>query len=353
MRAPSPVDGATRVPAELRPNGGAGAVRRRPVLPLLELGLLLLFIVAPLFADTFWIAFCTRVAILGILALSFDLAWGYAGILSFGQALFFGVAGYAVALIATRTGVTSAALLLPAAMGVGLALALLMSALVLFGRRAPTQVFVALGTLTGSYVVDRVARGWALVGGQNGIPSIPPATFAGQALLEGPLFYYTALALLVAVYLGLRWLVRSQFGLVLSGIRQQEDRVGFLGYNAQNYKGVAFCISGAVAGLAGGLYALHEGFIGPGQIGPTLSTQVVLYAMFGGVGTLAGAVLGTGLVEFIGFFASQYFESGWPIVLALLLLLVVTVKPSGLIGMLVPERERQGRFGVTPRREKS
>lgn len=351
MHVPPPVDGVASLPAQRRLNAGAGDARRRPLLPWLELGLLVLFAAVPLFADTFWIAFCTRVAILGILALSFDLAWGYAGILSFGQALFFGVAGYAVALIETRTGVTSAAVLLPVAMGVGLVLALLMAALVLFGRRPPTQVFVALGTLTGSYVVDRVARGWTFVGGQNGIPSIPPATFAGQALLEGPAFYYTALVLLVAVYLGLRWLVRSQFGLVLSGIRQQEERVGFLGYNAQNYKGVVFCISGAVAGLSGALYALHEGFIGPGQIGPTLSTQVVLYAMFGGVGTLVGAVVGTGLVEFIGFFASQYFENGWPIVLALLLLLVVTVKPSGLIGMLIPERERQGRFGVPPRRE--
>jgi branched-chain amino acid transport system permease protein len=335
----------TNRPAE----AGRAGRQARQVLPWIEGALLVVFLVLPWLVDHYWVTFATRIAILGMLALSFDLVWGFAGILSFGQALFFGVAGYCVALAATRFGVTSAVLLLALAVAVGLVVALAMAGVVLFGKRAPSQVFVALGTLTGSYVVDRAVRGWELVGGQNGIPSIPPASLFGVELLEGRGFYFVSVALLLAVYLGLRWLVRSQFGLVQAGIRQNEDRVGFLGYPTQNYKGVVFCIAGAVAGLAGGLYVLHEGFAGPGQIGPVLSTQVVLYAMFGGVGTLAGAVIGTGLVEVVGYFASQYWQIGWPIILALLLLAVITFRPSGLIGFIVSQRERKGSFGTRAR----
>ena len=329
------------------------AVPRRRLLGV-EVVLLLVFAVLPLGLGTFGITFATRMLILGVLALSFDLAWGYAGILSFGQALFFGVAGYVVALMATRLEIHDAVALLGAAAFAGLVTGAAMAAIVLFGRKSPSQVFVALGTLTGSYVVDRVVRGWSFVGGQNGIPSVPQATLAGQVLEDGRVFYYAALVVLLVVYLGLRTLVRSQFGLVLAGIRQNEARVGFLGYGTQNYKGFAFCISGMVAGLSGGLYVLHEGFVGPGQIGPVLSTQVVLYAMFGGVGTLAGAVLGSALIEIVGLFASQYWEIGWPVVLGLLLLGVITIRPSGLVSFIVPERERKGGFGVRrPAQEES
>ena len=92
----------------------------RRVLPWIELGLLALALILPLFLDDFWVLFTTRVLILGLLALSFDLVWGYAGILSFGQALFFGMAGYCTALMATKLGITSVFVLLPTAALVGL-----------------------------------------------------------------------------------------------------------------------------------------------------------------------------------------------------------------------------------------
>ena len=143
--------------------------------------------------DDFWVLFCTRVLILGLMALSFDLVWGYAGILSFGQALFFGMAGYCTALLATKLEITSILVLLPAAALVGLIVAFLVAAIVILGKRPPSVVFVALGTLTGSYVVERLARGWSYVGGQNGIPSLPRFTAAGHEISEGPVFYYIAL----------------------------------------------------------------------------------------------------------------------------------------------------------------
>ena len=188
------------------------------------------------------------------------------------------------------------------------------------------------------------------MGGQNGISSLPRFTAVGHEISEGPVFYYMALVLLALVYVGLRLLVRSQFGLVLAGIRQRENRIAFFGYKTQNYKGIVFALAGLISGLAGGLYAFHEGFVGPGQLGPVLSTQVVLYALFGGVGTLIGPVVGTGLIDLLGFYFSHVWDAGWPIILGVLLLVIVMFRPTGLIGFLVSDRERVGSFGRSTER---
>jgi branched-chain amino acid transport system permease protein len=338
FREPGSTDMSAMTPAP------ATAPTRR-VIPYIESVLLILFLLLPIAVDDFWVLFFTRVFILGLLALSFDLVWGYAGILSFGQALFFGVAGYSCALLATEAGITSVLLLLPVAALAGLAVSVALAFLVILGKRVPTSVFVALGTLTGSYVVERLARGWSYVGGQNGIPSLPRLSIFGHEIAEGPVYYYFALAILALIYLGLRWLTRSQFGLVLAGIREQESRIAFFGYHVQNYKGVVFAIAGMIAGLSGGLYAFHEGYVGPGQLGPVLSTQVVLYVLFGGVGTLIGGIIGVSMIDLFSYFLSEQWETGWPIALGLLLLIVVMFKPTGLIGFLVMARERVGSFG--------
>ena len=333
--------------------------RQRRILPWIELGLLLIALPLPWILEDFWVLFATKIFILSLLAISFDLVYGYAGIMSFGQALFFGVAGYATALLATRAGITSVFLLLPLAGLLGLAVAFVVAVIVIFGKRIPSAVFVALGTLTGSYVVERLARGWSDVGGQNGISSLPRLTAGSFEIEEGRIFFYMTLGILVASYLLVRWLVRSQFGLVLAAIREQEGRIAFFGYKVQTYKGLVFSIAGFLAGVSGGLFAFHEGFVGPGQLGPVLSTQAVLYVLFGGVGTIIGAVLGVSIIELISYALPQldvlgsaiqgFLETGWPIVLGLLLLGTVMFRPTGLIGLLVSDRERIGSFGRSTR----
>jgi branched-chain amino acid transport system permease protein len=326
------------------------AARRRSagrvqVIPILELGLLAVFLVLPLVLQEYLTVFATRVLILALLAISFDLVWGYAGIMSFGQALFFGSAGYGVALLARDLQITSIFVVIPAAIAIGFVLSLLLALFLLLGRNPRTTIFVALGTLTGSYAAERLARGWYYLGGQNGIPSIPPMMAGGYEFDEGTGFYYLALACLLLVYLLCRFLVRSQFGLALAGMREQEARLSFFGYKVQHLKAVIFSLSGAIAGLAGGLYAFHEGFVWPNMLGVVLSTQIVLYALFGGVGTLIGAVFGVIGIETLSFWLAESFQETWPVILGLLLLLVIMFRPSGLIGLVVSERERIGRFG--------
>src|SRR5499426_1729010 len=321
---------------------------RRQVIPILEILLFAVLAAAPIMLADYLTVFVTRVLILALLALSFDLVWGYAGIMSFGQALFFGAAGYSVALLARDLGVTSSFIVLPAALAIGLVLSLGVGAFLLLGRHPPTAIFVALGTLTGSYVADRLARGWYYLGGENGIPSIPPMTAHGYEFGEGRVYYYLAFTVLAIVYLICRFVVRSQLGLALAGAREDEARIAFFGYEAEQLKLIVFSLAGAIAGLAGGLFAFHEGFVWPNMLGVMLSTQIVLYALLGGIGTLIGPVIGVIAIEIAGFWLADSFPKIWPIILGLLLLVVVLLSPTGLIGAVVSEQERIGRFGRPP-----
>jgi branched-chain amino acid transport system permease protein len=319
-------------------------------LPIMELIVLLIVAVLPLVLQDYLTVYATRVLILCLFALSFDLVWGYAGIMSFGQAVFFGSAGYGVALLARDLGITSIFFVLPAGVLIGFTFALLLGGFLLLGRHPSSVIFVSLGTLTGSYAVDRLARGWYYLGGQNGIPSFSSMTLGSYEFEEGAVFYYLALGLLILVYLLCRFLTRSQFGLALAGLRENEQRISFFGYKVQHLKAIIFSLSGAIAGLAGSLYAFHEGFVWPNMLGVVMSTQVVLYVLFGGAGTLIGAVIGTVVIESVSFWLSNNYQDIWPIILGVLLLLVILFRPAGLISLVLSERERVGNFGRPPKK---
>ena len=328
------------------PASSSRAPRRR-VLPIVEVMLLIVLLVLPLFVRDFHVVIVTRMLILAMLALSFDLCWGYSGIMTFGQALFFGMAGYTVALLANGVGFTEVWGVLVVSALVGLLAALLLGWFLLLGRRIPSVIFVALGTLTASYAAERLVAGWQRVGAGNGLSIYEFLSLGTWEFEPGRLFYYGVLAVLVAAYLGSRAIVRSQFGLVLAGMRQNEARLAFLGYWIPAFKAIVFAYAGALAGLAGGLYAHHEGYIGPADLGIALSTFVVLYGLFGGVGTLIGPVLGVLAIETLRFTLSDVdaLKTVWPVLLGVILLLVVVFKPTGLMGFVLSERERIGGFG--------
>ncbi|GGC83097.1 branched-chain amino acid ABC transporter permease [Chelatococcus reniformis] len=337
-------------PEALPRASSAAPAKARRVLPIIEIVVLAIALVVPFVLEDYLTIFATRVLILALFALSFDLVWGYGGIMSFGQALFFGCAGYGVALLGRDLDVTSILLVLPAATLIGLTAALLIGGFLLLGRNPASVIFVSLGTLTGSYAADRLARGWYYLGGQNGIPSIPPMSLGQHDIVEGLEFYYLALGILIVCYLLCRFLVRSQFGLALTGLRENEARITFFGYQVQHLKAIVFALGGAIAGLSGGLYAFHEGFVWPNILGVVFSTQVVLYVLFGGSGTLIGAIIGAVVIEAASFWLSNTFQEIWPIILGVLLLLVIMFRPAGLISLIVSERERVGSFGQPGRR---
>ena len=321
----------------------------RHAIPLLELLALGATLVAPLLMRVApeLVTLATNILILSMLALSFELCWGYSGIMSFGQALYFGVAGYVVALVGRDLQFSHAWVTLPLAMLVGLLLSLLFATFLLLGRRAPTVIFVSLGTLTGAYAAERLVSGWQYVGAGNGLSSVKLLQIGPWEMVEGPAFYYFVLALLLVCYGASRYVVRSQFGLVLAGMRQNEERLAFFGYRIQVFKALIFSFSGLLAGLGGALFAYHQGFIGPGNMGPGLSTTAVLYALFGGSGTLIGPVIGVALIETISYVLADQdtIKQYWPVILGAVLLAVVVFKPTGIVGFFVSRRERFGSYG--------
>jgi branched-chain amino acid transport system permease protein len=321
-----------------------------PVLPIIEIAALVVAIAVPfvLMERTALVTLATNILILSMLAISFDLCWGLSGIMSFGQALFFGVAGYVIALVGRDLGFSHIWGTLPLAALAGFLLSGLLGAFLLLGRKTPTVIFVALGTLTGSYAAQRLVSGWQYVGAGNGLSSVKLLQAGDYEFVEGVAFYFLALGLLLLVYVGARILKRSQLGLVLAGMRQNEERLAFFGYRVQLFKALVFSLAGAVAGLAGALYSYHQGFIGPGNMGPGLSTTAVLYCLFGGSGTLIGPVLGTAIVEVLTYVLADMDEikSVWPVVLGLVLLVVVMFQPKGILGIIVSDRERIGSYGA-------
>jgi urea transport system permease protein len=322
--------------------------RPRPVLPLVEMTALIGLLVIPLVTSSFHTIIASRMMLLAMLAISFDLCWGYSGIMTFGQALFFGTAGYVAALLANKAGFSQIWGIVPVSMLVGLVGSFLIGWFLLLGKRTPTIIFVALGTLTASYAAERLVAGWQWVGAANGMSVWDFMKAGAYEFQPGPVFYYLILGFLVAAYVASRWVVRSQFGLVLAGMRQNEQRLAFLGYRVQGFKALVFSFAGMIAGLAGGLYTFHEGFIGPGSMGIGLSTFAVLYGLFGGIGTLLGPVLGVAAIETISFTLSDIdvVKSYWPVILGVIMLVVVTWRPSGILGLVLSRRERIGSFGI-------
>ena len=324
-------------------------------LPLVEAVLLVVLICAPLFLNDFLTVIATRMLILALLAISFDLCWGFSGIMTFGQGLFFGMAGYAVALFANKAGFVQIWGVIPIGIITGAIVSFLLAWLLLLGKKPPEIIFVALGTLTFSYAAERLVSGWYWVGGGNGMSIFDFLSFGSFEIEAGNLFYYIAGSILLIVYLLSRFIVRSQLGLVLAGTRQNEKRLAFLGYRVRTFKAIIFTFAGAIAGLGGALYAHHEGFIGPNNMGIGISTMAVLYALFGGAGTLVGPIIGVLAIESISFTLSgmDTFKSYWPVILGIILLVVVTFKPDGLLGFILSRRERIGTFGSEKQNEKS
>jgi ABC-type branched-subunit amino acid transport system permease subunit len=290
--------------------------------------------------QSYWLIALTRALLLSVLAVGTNLAWGITGIFTLGQAVFFGFGAYAAGLIATKTTVTSVVLLGLAATGAGLAGGVLVGAFLFFGRRRVGELYVGLVTLALTYALERLANTWGAIGAGNGIAGLPLPTLFGTELETGlPLFWLALAALFATLGLG-AWLLRSQFALVMRAVRDDDERAEFLGYRRPVIQLAVFSAVAAIAALAGGLYALEEGFVSPSFLGVALSTQVLVYILLGGRGTLVGPVLGVLVLEVGGQRIQESLPSEWPIIVGAMLLLVILFLPGGLMDLRARFRGR-------------
>jgi branched-chain amino acid transport system permease protein len=294
--------------------------------------------------QSYWLIALTRALLLSVLAVSTNLAWGITGIFTLGQAVFFGAGAYAAGLLSARAGVTSLVVLGLAALGAGLAFGLVIGGFLFFGRRRVGELYVGLVTLALTYAIERLANAWDAIGAGNGIPGLPLPQFLGSEIETGLPFFWLSLIVLLAVLLGGWLLLRSQFGLVMRAVRDDDERAEFLGYRRPLVQLAVFTGTAALGGLAGGLYALEEGFASPSFLGVALSTQVLVYILLGGRGTLIGPVLGVLVLEVGGQRVQESLPTEWPIIVGSMLLLVILFLPRGLIDLRarLPHRSPRG-----------
>lgn len=321
----------------------------------LEVGLLAVLLVFPAIIavivgdesqQKFQLALATKILLFAILALTLDTVWGYAGIFDLGHAVFFGISAYIAGLLAVKLKVTSGFVAIPAAILAATILSFLFGLFLFGGRRRLGDLFVAMATLALAYICQRTAANWYDIGAANGIPSVPFMTFGLPGLpgafeaQPGLGFYYVVGALTVLAYLGFRYLIRSQFGLVLIAARANEQRVSFLGYDTSRFKLTVYTLSGTVSGLIGCLYTFHEGYVGPTMLGIDLSTQLIIWVLVGGSGTLIGAVGGALVMNYASFKLSEveFLMTLWQIVLGAVLVVVVVLLPKGLVSLIQPRR---------------
>jgi urea transport system permease protein len=330
--------------------------------------LLALFLPAYLFAsDRYWMPLFTRYMALALFALSVDMIWGYTGLLSLGQGLYFGLGVYAVgyclklrqaAMAAGKPFVAAPDMELPNFMAfsrleqvpgwiaplidirIALAVAVVVPTLVafLFGAvvfwRGIKGVYFALitqGLLLAVFTF--VDTQIAYCGGRVGMTYLTYLELFGHTFKMESL-YYLVTGILVVAFILCAWLMNSKLGRILTAIRDNENRVLALGYNTAMYKTFIFTLAGTLAGIAGALYVSVLGTAGPDRFGIVFSIEVVIMVAVGGRGTLVGAVLGAVLVSLAETYIGDIWRELWQITEGLLFIFVVLLMPEGIIGVI-------------------
>ena len=302
----------------------------------------------------------TLLGIWALFALSLGLMWGYAGILSFGHAAYFGLGAYTYAITSMNLGESTAAwmlaILLPAFV------AALIGAMMFYGRIS--DVYMGVITLVFSLIMakfmgatagDAYSIGNARLGGFNGIPAFPILNVPGDPTTQiyGVPLYYLVLFCLVFCYLVSRWVLSSAFGRILLGIRENESRIELLGYNAPAYKTAIFSLSAAMAGLAGCLFASWAEIVTPALFGLGQSVEVIIWVIAGGLGTLMGPVIGAVLLGTMKLLLGGQTFIDNSLVIGAILVLVVLLLPRGLLPTLMGWRRQQDQRSVSRARNNS
>ncbi|MBP6019833.1 MAG: branched-chain amino acid ABC transporter permease [Burkholderiaceae bacterium] len=315
----------------------------------------LLMLAIPVYGDMALQLDLSLVLILSLLALSMAFLWGYVGILSFGQTIFFGLGGYTYALFSLNTDMAGAAFVL--AVVVPMLFALVLGYFMIFGRIS--DIYLSVITLVVTLIFEKAVRstsgpeyviGSVRLNGQNGIPGLPGLPFQIGPIdlqsIDG--IFYLALFFLLVVYVGIRLFLASTAGRVLVGLRENENRMELLGYDSRLYKLLAFVIAGGIAGLAGGLYALWGSFVGPEMFGLNQAAMVVIWVIVGGRSTLLGPIVGTLLIQYLTTWLGTVGVGQVTVFLGFILILCVLLLPQGLvpalhsvIGRVMPQKEQE------------
>jgi branched-chain amino acid transport system permease protein len=298
----------------------------------LPIAIFLIFAVVPLLAslraEAYLLGLVTRVMIFAIAALALDLLIGYGALISFGHAAFIGLGAYAVGILASH-GINDALISLPVALAVSALFALATGTVCLRTK----GVYFIMITLAFGQMAYFTASSLAPYGGDDGLTVRMRSTFAGLPILANDrALYYICLAALLGTYLLCRSLVASRFGRVYRGARENAQRLGTIGFDVYRFQLVAYVIAGMLGGLSGFLLANATEFVSPAYMSWQRSGELLIMVIFGGMGTLNGAIVGAA-----AFLLTEEWLSGitehWKVIFGPLLVFVAVFARGGLIGV--------------------
>jgi len=299
--------------------------------------LLLIMFLAPLLASDFAVVFFTEIMIMGLFAVAFNLLFGYTGLLSFGHAAYFAIGAYSTGLFLIHVNQS-----IPIAFAVGFLIATLAALIIGFLCVRLDEIYFAMLTLAFGMMIHTLIWQWdRLTGGADGLVGIPRPSFLGWDLSDHQVYYYFTLVV-VSVCMAILWLItRSPLGLTLRSIRENAERVEYLGLNMKRYRLISFVISGLFSGIAGALFAPFEMAISPDTAFWTKSAEPVFMSLVGGMHVFAGPLVGAGVFMFLKEIISGYTQY-WMFPLGAILILLVIFFRGGILGFLFDKIPRLG-----------
>jgi branched-chain amino acid transport system permease protein len=302
---------------------------------IVYLALLVLALAAPMIG--LYPVFVMKLLCFALFACAFNLLLGFTGLLSFGHAAFFGFAAYVTGWFIKAQGWTPELGILA---GVGAAALLgLLFGLVAIRRQG---IYFAMITLALSQMVYFLCLQVPFTGGEDGLQGVPRGKLFGLfPLMDDTVMYYVVLAIFVACFLGILRIVTSPFGQVLKMIRENEPRAISLGYEVDRYKLLAFVLSAGLAGLAGSLKTVVMKFATLTDVHWTMSGEVILMSLLGGVGTFFGPVVGSGLVIALQDMLADKVGEWVTVIIGVIFVVCVLAFRKGVVGEVLAWRERR------------
>jgi branched-chain amino acid transport system permease protein len=300
--------------------------------------ILLVLIVLPFFVDLFYQTFLTELFVWILFAISFDLIFGYTGLLSFGQALFFGLGSYTVTILMRQFGFNTELSLL-----LSIVIPMIFAWFVGYFSVKLTGIHFVIITIIFAIIGNIIGDTWtSFTGGSDGLTFSPRPFRLGLFqinLMDIKGNYYFVLGVVAISYLFLRRMVQSPLGKVFISIRENEERAKLIGYNVQRYKLIAFIIAGGLSGLAGGLYSLTLKYAAASYLHWSVSGHAVVYTVVGGMGTLIGPAIGAGIVMSLEHYLINFLQAT-DLVVGIALVFMVLVAPKGLVGLIQSKLKR-------------
>lgn len=297
---------------------------------LIFFAIILALSIAPVFIGPFSVLLLTEILIWGLFALAFDIIYGYTGMLSLGQSVFFGLGAYGavLSLIHLNLGLASSIF-------IGISLAGVFGLLIgVFVVRVGEPGFIVV-TIISSLVFYLLCLDLtSITGGDDGLTVTVPHVF-GNSFAHPRVNYYFVLGAVLICFFLTYLLTRSKWGRTFKLIRENPDRAEAVGYDIYKFRLYSFIISALLSGFAGALYGLTSRFASADLFHWTVSAEVVIWTLFGGAGTLVGPILGTGILLATQEIISSLLVNLYPILLGVLIILVVNFFPSGLVGSFV------------------